>query len=64
MKLGAALDQLEDAIEPAYVSLKMVQWAQLNVARYAGGIVSSKLNAGKQIRPDAHRFSSILERGD
>jgi hypothetical protein len=39
MKLGAALDQLEDAIEAAYASLRMVRWAKLNVARYAGGIV-------------------------
>jgi hypothetical protein len=45
MKLGAALDQLEDAIEAAYATLKMVQWAQINVARYAGGVVSPKLNA-------------------
>lgn len=45
MKLGSALDQLEDAIEAAYASLKMVEWAQLNVARYAGGVVSPKLNA-------------------
>jgi hypothetical protein len=45
MKLGAALDQLEDAIEAVYATLKMVQWAQVNVARYAGGVVSPKLNA-------------------
>jgi hypothetical protein len=45
MKLGVALDQLEDAIEAAYATLKMVRWAQVNVARYAGGIVSQKLNA-------------------
>jgi hypothetical protein len=45
MKLGVALDQLEDAIEAAYASLKMVEWAQLNVARFAGGVVTPKLNA-------------------
>jgi hypothetical protein len=45
VKLGVALDQLEDAIEAAYASLKMVEWAQLNVARYAGGVVTPKLNA-------------------
>ena len=45
MKLGSALDQLEDAIEAAYASLKMVEWAQLNVARYAGGVVAPELNA-------------------
>jgi hypothetical protein len=45
MKLGVALDQLEDAIEAAYASLKMVEWAQLNVARYLGGVVAPKLNA-------------------
>lgn len=44
MKLGSALDQLEDAIEAAYTSLKMVRWAQLNVARYAGGILGPELN--------------------
>jgi len=51
MKLGAAMDQLEDAIEAAYASLKMVQWAQVNVARYAGGIVSPKLNAEIRAAP-------------
>jgi hypothetical protein len=45
MKLGSALDQLEDAIEAAHASLKMVRWAQLNVARYAGGILGPELNA-------------------
>ena len=44
MKLGSALDQLEDAIEAAYASLKMVRWAQLNVARYTGGILGAELN--------------------
>lgn len=44
MKLGSALDQLEDAIEAAHASLKMVRWAQLNVARYAGGILGAELN--------------------
>jgi hypothetical protein len=44
MKLGSALDQLEDAIEAAHASLKMVRWAQLNVARYVGGILGSELN--------------------
>lgn len=48
MKLGSALDQLEDALAAAYASLKMVQWARLNVARYAGSVVSAELNA--QIR--------------
>ena len=48
MKLGSALDQLEDALAAAYASLKMVQWARLNVARYAGSVVSPELNA--QIR--------------
>jgi hypothetical protein len=45
MKLGSALDQLEDAIEAAYASLKMVQWAQVNAARYAGSIVAPEINA-------------------
>jgi hypothetical protein len=45
MKLGSALDQLEDAIEAAYASLKMARWAQLNVARYAGGVLGAELNA-------------------
>lgn len=44
MKLGSALDQLEDAIEAAYASLKMVEWAQLNVARYIGGVAAPELN--------------------
>jgi hypothetical protein len=44
MKLSSALDQLEDAIEAAYASLKMVYWAQLNVARFAGGTIDSSLN--------------------
>ena len=48
MKLGSALDQLEDAIEAAYASLKMVRWAQLSVARYTGGILGPELN--KKIR--------------
>jgi hypothetical protein len=45
MKLGSALDQLEDAIEAAHAALKMVRWAQLNVARYAGGVLGADLNA-------------------
>lgn len=45
MKLGSALDQLEDAIEAAYASLRMVNWAQLNVARYAGGVLGPETNA-------------------
>jgi hypothetical protein len=45
MKLGAALDQLEDAIEAAHMSLKMVKWAQLNVARYTGGVLGTEINA-------------------
>lgn len=44
MKLGSALDQLEDAIEAAYASLKMVEWAQINVARFAGSIIDPELN--------------------
>ena len=44
MKLSSALDQLEDAIESAYASLKMVYWAQLNVARFAGGTIDHSLN--------------------
>jgi hypothetical protein len=44
MKLGSALDQLEDAIKAAHASLKMVRWAQLNVARYVGGILGSELS--------------------
>jgi hypothetical protein len=43
MKLGSALDQLEDAIKAAHASLKMVRWAQVNVARYVGGIRGSDL---------------------
>jgi hypothetical protein len=45
MKLGAALDQLEDAIEAAHTSLKMVRWAQLNVARYVGGVLGPDVKA-------------------
>lgn len=45
MKLGSALDQLEDAFAAAYAALKMVQWARLNVARYVGGVVAPELNA-------------------
>lgn len=45
MKLSSALDQLEDAIESAYASLKMIYWAQLNVARFAGGTVDPSLNS-------------------
>lgn len=48
MKLSSSLDQLEDAIEAAYASLKMVHWAQLNIARFAGGIIDPALN--KEIR--------------
>ena len=44
MKLSSALDQLEDALESAYASLKMVYWAQLNVARFAGGTINPLLN--------------------
>lgn len=51
MKLGSALDQLEDAIEAAYASLKMVEWAQLNVARYVGGVVAPELNAAIKATP-------------
>ncbi len=51
MKLGSALDQLEDAIEAAHASLKMVRWAQLNVARYAGGILGAELNSNIRAVP-------------
>ncbi len=51
MKLGSALDQLEDAIEAAHTSLKMVRWAQLNVARYVGGILGADLNANIRAVP-------------
>jgi hypothetical protein len=51
MKLGSALDQLEDAIESVHTSLKMVRWAQLNVARYVGGILGAELNANIQAVP-------------
>jgi len=44
MKLSSALDQLEDALESAYASLKMVHWAQLNIARFAGGVIDPSLN--------------------
>jgi hypothetical protein len=45
MKLGSALDQLEDAIAAAQASLRMVKWAQLNVARYAGGVLGPEVGA-------------------
>jgi hypothetical protein len=51
MKLGSALDQLEDAIEAAHGSLKMVRWAQLNVARYAGGLLGAELNTNIRAVP-------------
>ena len=51
MKLGSALDQLEDAIEAAYASLKMVEWAQLNVARYVGGVIAPELNTAIRATP-------------
>lgn len=51
MKLGSALDQLEDALEAAHASLKMVRWAQLNVARYAGGLLGAELNASIRAVP-------------
>ncbi len=51
VKLGTALDQLEDAIEAAHSSLKMVKWAQLNVARYVGGILGAELNANIRAVP-------------
>jgi hypothetical protein len=35
----------KDAIKAAHASLKMVRWAQVNVARYVGGILGSDLNA-------------------
>lgn len=44
MKLGSALDQLEDSIEAAYAALKMVEWAQINVARFAGSVIAPELN--------------------
>ena len=43
MKLGSALDQLEDAIEAAHATLKIVRWAQLSVARFTGGIVGTEI---------------------
>jgi hypothetical protein len=36
MELGSALDQLEDAIEAAHASLKMVRWAQLKRTPFHG----------------------------
>ncbi len=45
MKLGSALDQLKDAIEAACAALKMVEWAQVNVGRFAGSVVAPELNA-------------------
>lgn len=51
MKLGSALDQLEDAITAAYASLKMVEWAQLNVARYVGGVIAPELNTAIRSTP-------------
>lgn len=44
MKLGSALDQLEDSIEAAYAALKMVEWSQINVARFAGSVIAPELN--------------------
>ena len=44
MKLGSALDQLEDAIEAAHAALKMVRWAQLNVARFTGGVLGGDIS--------------------
>jgi hypothetical protein len=68
MKLGSALDQLEDAIEAAYTSLKMVRWAQLIVARYAGGILGPELNTKIRTVPldleklwDLTRFATKAE---
>jgi hypothetical protein len=62
MKLGAALDQLEDAIEAAYASLRMVKWAKLNVARYAGGILGSEVNAKIRAVPlDVEKLWELAE---
>jgi hypothetical protein len=43
IKLGSALDHLEDIVEAAYASLRMVKWTKLNVARSAGGILVVKI---------------------
>ncbi len=51
MKLGSALDQLEDALEAAHASLKMVRWAQLNVARFLGGVLGAEFNASVRAVP-------------
>ncbi len=62
MKLGSALDQLEDAIEAAHASLKMVRWAQLNVARYVGGILGSELNTNIRAVPlDVERLWELAQ---
>ncbi len=61
MKLGSALDQLEDAIQAAYASLKMVEWAQLNVARYVGGVVAPELNPAIRSMPiDAEKLWALV----
>jgi hypothetical protein len=62
MKLGSALDQLEDAIEAAHTSLKMVRWAQLNVARYTGGILGAELAANIRVVPlDVERLWELAQ---
>lgn len=45
MKLDPALDQLEDAVEAAYASLKIVEWAQLNVARCVGPELNASIRS-------------------
>lgn len=45
MKLGIALDQLDDALNAAYASLKMVIWAQVNAACFTGGILGDDINS-------------------
>jgi hypothetical protein len=62
MKLGSALDQLEDAIEAAHTSLKMVRWSQLNVARYVGGILGAELSANIRAVPlDAEKLWELAQ---
>lgn len=60
MKLGTAMDQLEDAIEAVYASLKMLEWAQINVARFAGSVVAPELNATIRALPvDVEKLWSL-----
>ena len=62
MKLDSALDQLEDSIEAIYASLRMAMWGKLNVARYAGGILGSDVNARIRAVPfDVERLWELAE---